>query len=289
MGSARGSVAPTLDKGVGRRAVSRFYRSLMGRFAQNIREEDLKRSAIVFSPHFDDETLACGGTILKKKAAGAHMMIVFMTDSSTSHRHLMPEDRLKAVRAGEALAAARHLGIDDHEALCLNYRSDRLGEQIHVSAERVARILRHERPQDVFIPYSKDQQPDHMATNASVRLALRLTGHEAVVYEYPVWFWSQWPWIHRTARGPRGMIRVSAEAVISGLAITRDFNAMVYVGDVLETKMNALAEYRSQMTRLVPDDYWLTLADVDGGEFLECFLGKYEIFRRYLASSLSPN
>jgi LmbE family N-acetylglucosaminyl deacetylase len=261
----------------------------MGRFAENLLAEDLKRSAIVFSPHFDDETLACGGTILKKKAAGAHIKIVFMTDSSTSHRHLMPEDRLKAIRAGEALAAGKHLGIDAGDLLCLNYRSDRLGEQIHASAKKVARILRHERPEDVFIPYSKDQQPDHMAANASVRLALRLTGHEALVYEYPVWFWSQWPWIHRTARGPRGMIRVSAEAVISGLAITRDFNAMVYVGDVLETKMNALAEYRSQMTRLVPGDRWLTLADINDGEFLECFLGTYEIFRRYPASSLCRN
>jgi LmbE family N-acetylglucosaminyl deacetylase len=261
----------------------------MGRFAENLREEDLKRSAIVFSPHFDDETLACGGTIAKKKAAGAPIMIAFMTDSSTSHRHLMSEDRLKALRACEALAAGKHLGIDPHDVLCLNYRGGRLGEHIQDSAERVAQILYREHPEDVFIPYQKDQHPDHTATNASVRLALRLSGHQAVVYEYPVWFWSQWPWIRRSVRGPRGMLRVSSEAVTTGLAVTRDFNAMVYVGDVLETKMNALAEYRSQMTRLVPDDLWLTLADVNDGEFLECFMGKYEIFRRYAASSLLRN
>ena len=36
--------------------------------------------AIVFAPHPDDETLGCGGTILKKRSLGAPVEVVFLTD-----------------------------------------------------------------------------------------------------------------------------------------------------------------------------------------------------------------
>jgi hypothetical protein len=77
------------------------------------------------------------------------------------------------------------------------------------------------------------------------------------------------------------MMKVSTDAVVAGLAAAKDFNVVVDMADVLQKKKRALAEYRSQMTRMVPDVRWLTLADVAGGEFLGCFFGEHEMFKRY--------
>src|SRR5687768_6580034 len=62
-----------------RRASGGLLRSVMERLATPLGEEELGRSAMVFAPHPDDETLGCGGTILQKRRAGASMRIVFMT------------------------------------------------------------------------------------------------------------------------------------------------------------------------------------------------------------------
>ena len=53
---------------------TRLRDSLLARMttgAQDYPAGELSRSAIVFSPHFDDETLGCGGLICKLVAAGA--------------------------------------------------------------------------------------------------------------------------------------------------------------------------------------------------------------------------
>jgi hypothetical protein len=49
----------------------------------------------------------------------------------------------------------------------------------------------------------------------------------------------------------------------------------------LELKRTALAQHKSQMTQLIPNSNWLTLADVSNGEFLACFFQDYEFFRQY--------
>jgi hypothetical protein len=53
----------------------------------------------------------------------------------------------------------------------------------------------------------------------------------------------------------------------------------VFIGDVLAAKQQALAQHRSQMSRLMENVGWLTLADVSEGEFLRCFFQDFELFR----------
>jgi len=84
-----------------------FYRGIMNRVVSELDEKDLERTAAVFSPHPDDETLGCGGTIIKKKRAGAEVKVFFMTDGRKSHSHLISGDKLKCIRAREAFAASR--------------------------------------------------------------------------------------------------------------------------------------------------------------------------------------
>ena len=60
-----------------RTAALNLYRRWIRRGARPWSAEELRRSAVVFSPHFDDETLGCGGTILQKRRAGAAVSLVF--------------------------------------------------------------------------------------------------------------------------------------------------------------------------------------------------------------------
>ncbi len=87
--------------------ISQLYRRILINNCSEYDRQDIKRPAIVFSPHFDDETLGCGGIIFKKKRAGADVKIVFMTDGSKSHKNLISEDELKVIRQSEGLAAAQ--------------------------------------------------------------------------------------------------------------------------------------------------------------------------------------
>ena len=70
----------------------RVYKKIKCLFLKECDENELKRSAIFFSPHQDDETLGCGGTIIRKKRMGAEVKIVFMTDGCNSHPHLITKN-----------------------------------------------------------------------------------------------------------------------------------------------------------------------------------------------------
>lgn len=265
----------------------RLYRCAMNQVMCEQAEDELERSAIIFAPHQDDEVLGCGGTIIRKRAAGADVRVVFMTDGSSSHphlSHLISSDELKAVRMSEALAAGRILGLEQSHVAFLAFRDGQVDENQSAAIQEIADIISHRQPDEVFIPYQKEPNSDHRATNTIVLCALQACKIEAIVYEYPVWFWHQWPWT-----SPLGTIRIGSlreiliHSLVSGLGmrLLKDFRCCVYIGGILERKRAALDQYKSQMTQFVPDPRWLTLGDVSHGEFLACFFQDHEVFRRY--------
>jgi LmbE family N-acetylglucosaminyl deacetylase len=278
MGTSRTLSLTSLSRQLYRRAVSRVTNEVNGR--------DLEKSAIVFSPHPDDETLGCGGTIIKKKRAGADVKIVFMTDGGKSHTGLISEKELKAIRAKEGLAASRSLGLNGCDVFFLEFEENTLSERLNSATERVAEILQQQQPNQVFIPYYKEPllwSEDHLATNRVVLSALQLLQSRITIYEYPIWFWRQWPWVSVPIAMRRETWNILKDSLAAGLGmrLLKDFRCSVFIGDVLESKRTALDQHKSQMTRLIPDPRWLTLSDVSNGEFLACFFQEHEIFRRY--------
>lgn len=235
-------------------------------------------STIVIAPHFDDEVLGCGGTILMKRAAGAALAVVFMTDGRKSHRHLMPEAELCRVRSAEALAAGRVLGIDPGYICMLGYEEGQLEAHKKAATEAVRRILREIRPEELFMPYRADGNCDHVATNHIARAALKDAGLVCRVYEYPIWAWHHWPWsrVHLGSRSD--IVHVLPQTLLANLLLLLRVNTATPIGHVLASKRVALGEYRSQMTRLIDDPHWLTLADVGDGEFLMNLLAEEEYF-----------
>jgi len=262
-----------------------FYQKTFSRRALAYREEDLGRSAMVFSPHFDDETLGCGGTILRKTAAAAAVKIIFMTDGSKSHTHLISEAESSSIRRQEGLAAGRALGLKANDVILLDFEEAKLDRHQEAARERVEEILECQRPEEVFIPYHKEPllwSADHRATYQIVRTALAGLDQETRVYEYPIWFWCHWPWAQLPLRRRRDIVRhLANHSFLHGVDLLRDFNRVVDVSAFLKQKRTALEEHKSQMTRLIPGVQWRTLSDVAGGEFLMCFFQDYEVFCAY--------
>jgi LmbE family N-acetylglucosaminyl deacetylase len=235
---------------------------------------------MVFAPHMDDETLGCGGTIIRKRKLGTPVSIVFMTDGSHSHSLVSP-DELKTIRRREGVAAGQALGVAESRVLFCDFEDGALSRSQPAAAEKVAEILRANEPEQVFIPYSRDIHADHVATNVVVRAALQKSRLGVIVYEYPTWYWHHWPWVGGKSDGRR---RIWAQWGSGMLCEFRTFAELRYgvrVKDVLEGKRKALNQHRSQMTRLIPDERWGTLKDVSNGEWLNCFFQEFELFSRY--------
>jgi len=253
----------------------------------------LKRSALVVSPHQDDETLGCGGTIVSKRRAGAEVTIVFLMDGHRSHTpHIEPAE-LSALRHSEAVAAAERMGVGRDHVVFLDLLEGKLGLFVDEAVERLGAVLSDVAPEEVFLPAALEPKKEHAIANAVGRGALDRWGHEVTVYEYPVWCWYHWPRVPlpftRRTVGPASRTRYELPRVLSntrlmsyGARMYREFTTRIDVGDSLEDKRAALAEHRSQMTRLRPDRPWATLSDVGGGEFLDCFFTGDEVFRRYV-------
>jgi LmbE family N-acetylglucosaminyl deacetylase len=265
----------------------KFLRRHIGKSAFD-RESPLNQtqSALVFSPHFDDETLGCGGTIIAKRSAGARVVIAFMTDGSTSHKQFLPAEELRRLRKNEGLNAAKALGVNSTDVVFLGYEESRLCEKESKATCKVKHLIEEYNPEEIFIPHTNEPDlwsGDHLATNRIVKSALRSLHKSKIVCEYPIWYWFHWPWVGMDIRDGRyfRIIGKNTLAFSLGIRSLNDFNYSVYVDEFLEQKRNALMQHRTQMTRFVEDERWITLSDIANGQFLSCFFTDFEYFYRY--------
>jgi len=241
--------------------------------------DQLKARALVFAPHQDDETLACGGTVYLKKQAGASVKMVFMTDGSNSHPGLIKRAELQEVRGKEAVAAAAVLGVDQEDLFFLDFEDGHLSEARQGAVAQVEEILRQQRPEQVFIPYTGEPPADHWITTEIVLDAMARCSCSATVYEYPVWYLYQWPWVGLgTDKGQWSSF--IKKMIKSGLGTKPffQFRSGVDIREALPVKRKALSQYRSQMEPYRSHPDWTTLTDVANGQFLQCFFSGYEVF-----------
>lgn len=276
------------DRGI-RSIVERVYLSYLHRRASPYL--GLERSAIVFTPHPDDETLGCGGTIARKVRAGARVQIVVMTDGSRSHAHLIDSGELARLRTEEMRRAAGRLGVDDDRLTFLAHEDGRLAESKEKAIAQVVALLGSERPEEVFVTYSGEAHADHRATTDIVRSALSaLPESDATptVYEYPIWTWNRWPFVPTEIGGVRGAAGTAARVVKGMVEVVEQFRCKSFIGDVLDVKRAALEEHRTQTSRHDGDERWSTFNDVAEGRWLECFFRNWELFRQVEYRARTP-
>ena len=217
-------------------------------------------SILVFSPHEDDETLACGGTIIKKVRERHRVSVIFMTDGSKSHDHLnTPENpgrgEIKLIRRHEAEEAARLLGLKGENIIFLDFEDNTLEAEIPKAVVLVQEILSKARPAEIFMPHKHDSHRDHCAANAIVSSAVRALRLDADIYEYIIW--SDTTMLRQILKSPD---------IVS-----------IDVFDVVELKKRAIAAYRSQVDILFPGQ----AAPVLGPSLVERFRQPFEFFSKH--------
>lgn len=270
----------------------RRYQRWLYSGARNETADRIKRSAIVFAPHQDDETLGCGGSVILKRRAGTPVACVFMTDGSTSHRRFLDVEQLRSLRNAEAVEATQVLGVHREDVHFLGFPDGQLARFHEDAVIQVVALIERYRPDELYVPYRADGVRDHESTYAVVVDAVHKARWVVDVCEYPIWLWNQWPWVPLRIRWDREMGRTLTRLAGSGFGwrMLRECRTAVFVGDVLDTKRKALSHYRSQMMVLQPGTEWPTLGDVSGGEFLKWFFQDFEVFRcqRFSGRSKEP-
>jgi LmbE family N-acetylglucosaminyl deacetylase len=253
--------------------------------------EKRKDAAVVFSPHYDDETLGAGGTIIKLRRSGVPVYLVFMTDGSRSHAHAIAGTTLSEMRRKEALKAAAILGVSDDYCNFLEFPETQLSQHRGEAVERVTEILRRVCCRRVFIPCRLEPSiwsQDHQITTAVVLEALRRINVTSEVIEYLVWCWYHWPWVPlKRGNDARQILRLTIQNAC-GIKSWLRVNSAVLINDVQTQKLEALDEYHTQMTRVLKTTLWPILADVGCGEFLMNFFGPHEYFRIYTYPVTQP-
>jgi LmbE family N-acetylglucosaminyl deacetylase len=265
-----------------RAAARRFGWYLLRRRAPDWVPADAAGVTVVFSPHYDDETLGAGAAVLRLRQMGASVHIVFMTDGSRSHAGAMPGAELAALRHEEGLQAAAMLGVEAGRVVFLEYPEARLALHRDEAVRAAAQLLTRVGATRVFVPSALEPDvwsTDHRTTAEIVFAALEQARIDCEVVEYLVWFWYHWPWVPVLGTNDaRQLLRLSWQHAF-GLRALRAVNASVEIGEARLRKRQALEQHRTQMFRRTTQAHWAILSDVASGEFLDNFFGSREWFK----------
>lgn len=150
------------------------------------------KTVIVFAPHPDDETLACGGTIAKKVREGYAVYVVILTDGRNAFSKVLnvtsdpsPEE-LKIIRREEVTQAVMLLGLPKSNLFFLDYEDCALSEHEKEVEETVADFMKSHAPDEVYFPIKRDAHPDHQAANRIVCRCLQKNNLKEIGFQYSV-------------------------------------------------------------------------------------------------------
>lgn len=152
-----------------------------------------QKSAILFAPHQDDETLGCGGIIALKREQGVPVSVVFVTDGGGSHTDhpTITREEIVQIRRQEALSALNILGVESRDIHFLNkldgtlYRITEAERQQTI--EEMAQLLRAFQPQEVYVTHNKDRSREHEITYELVVAAIAAAGVKVDLWQYAIW------------------------------------------------------------------------------------------------------
>jgi N-acetylglucosamine malate deacetylase 1 len=210
-----------------------------------------QKSAMVFSPHQDDETFGCGGMIAWKREHAIPVTVTFITDGQGLGNSEDVQNQIIKTRKQEAINALQILGVKPSEIYFLKKADGRLpdldNEEKQQTIKQIAELLKRHQPEEVYVPHRKDCHRDHEATYQLVKDAIAQSQITVDLLQYPIWlFW---------------------RAPLFILLTLPDIAAAYYVSiaSVQAKKNKAISAYCSQTSSLPPG-------------FIQRFLCSHEIF-----------
>jgi N-acetylglucosamine malate deacetylase 1 len=168
---------------------------------------------LVLSPHPDDESIGCGGTLVHHAKLGDAVHVAFLT-SGEKGGHGRSEAGTIRVRENEARKAARILGVRHLEF----WRNpDGTVGPSRAAVARLRKKLRQFRPALVYVTHDREMHPDHRGAVRLVRQAMAgISGKRPEVLMYEVW------------------------------TPTQRLDQIVDISPFMATKLRAIRAYRSQ-------------------------------------------
>ena len=194
---------------------------------------------LILAPHQDDETLACGALIARKRHEGQEIHIVFLTDGGASHpgHPSLSVEELIRLRRREAMAALGILGVD---SACVHFWNEPDGTLKTLSSDhremiisRLAAMLVSVKPGRLFVPCSPDGSSEHDPVLGLAQAALAKSGQAPAIWQYPIWCWWNPVLLFSKIFRQGGIQRLDGE----------DYHAL---------KQRALRCYRSQTEPIAP-------------------------------------
>ena len=138
---------------------------------------------LIVAPHPDDETLGCGGTFAKRIEAGSDVIVAVMTDGRNLFRlsHLKVEtdptpQETSEMRKNETRRSVQILGCGRTEVHFFDYEDGRLAEFAEAAVQKLARLMRETKPDEIWVTSEHEEHRDHIAACAIARSA-RILGN----------------------------------------------------------------------------------------------------------------
>jgi len=146
-------------------------------FLNEVKLPEAGDTILVFSPHPDDETIACGGYIIESINIGAEVYIVLITDGNRRS--------LKDLRYVEFENATSMMGVPKENLVYLNYPDSRLAflnpqELKEILAEQIEKF----QPNILFYPHPDDAHRDHSTAGKIIEEILQEMKEKVEVMEY---------------------------------------------------------------------------------------------------------
>lgn len=168
---------------------------------------------IFIAPHPDDEALGCGGLISHLCAEGWAPHVIIMTggggsikrgEEVKSNIHKITEEDIIRERRKLTLKSAHEIGLPEENIHFLDFIDGHISERSEKEMKRLNNLLNEIKPDNLFVPHSREGWPDHIATRSIVLSQLKnqekknnsksykISNSQKVVpqiFEYCVWIW----------------------------------------------------------------------------------------------------
>ncbi len=193
-----------------------------------LRPEDV-RSALVIAPHADDEAMGCAGLMARLAAAGAELHVLYLAVDGFHHYGIEREttfaERISEIEHVLALFGQRcsyEIAYGDQGMI---ERLDSLPRRDLV--DRFEQTLNERRPDLLLVPSGHDYDQDHVAAFQAAHAAARPIAPQFGKWLVPhvlAYEMTKLQWAAPLPRAP----------------------AFCDIGDVLETKLEAIRRYATQ-------------------------------------------
>ena len=206
-------------------------------FLNDVKLPEKDQKVMVFSPHPDDETLACGGYIAESVQRGAEVTIVLVTDGN--------KHSLKDLRYSEFKTATSILGVPVDHLVFLNYPDGKLAQQNQTELEKAFQNqIDSYCPDIILYPHPSDTHKDHITIGKIVEKILEQSPNKKIAYKYLVHH-PLYPYPKKYAPDLYTLPPISLITFDGG------WERLMLSEETKNLKQKALASYKSQLKNLL--------------------------------------